>query len=168
MTKSISLALSAAVAILSFAAAASPTQAATRLMSSSLEGFEYRCELHGGVFEQAGAAVGCQTPTVPIACEYFTDRQAVCNWPGIENQIGVIRVIGTLPTGYVANVSDNGGGPGAGNGGNGGGLQGPGDIKDAPNNDPKPNFEGPDNFQMAPNDDPKPNFNGPKDFQMAP
>jgi hypothetical protein len=155
MTKTISLTISLAVAVLGFAAAAAPTQAATRLMSSSLDGFEYRCEHHGGIFAQDGSSASCQTPTVPVACDYFDTRQAVCTWPGIENQIAVIRVIGTLPAGYAASVSDDGGSDGAtgGNGGgngNGGGFQGPNDIKDAPNNDPKPNFDGPKDFQMAP------------------
>lgn len=151
MTKTISLTISLAVAVLGFAAAAAPSQAATRLMSSSLDGFEYRCEHHGGIFAQNGTSASCQTPTVPVACDYFDTRQAVCTWPGIENQIAVIRVIGTLPAGYVASVSDDGNGGGSGgNGGGGGGFQGPKDIKDAPNNDPKPNFDGPKDFQMAP------------------
>ena len=150
MTKTITVSLSLAVAMLGFAAAAAPTQAATRLMSSTLEGFEYRCERHGGVFDQSGALVTCQTPTVPVACEYFATRQAVCEWPGIVNQIAVIRVIGTLPAGhYPTSSSDNSGG-GGGKGGNGGGFDGPKDIQDAPDNDPKPNFDGPDNIQDAP------------------
>lgn len=152
MTKTISLTISLAVAVLGLAAAAAPTQAATRLMSSSLGGFEYRCEHHGGIFEQDGSSASCQTPTVPVACDYFSASQAVCAWPGIENQIAVIRVIGTLPVGYVAGSSsggsDNGGNGGGGNGG--GGFQGPGDLQNAPDNDPKPNFDGPKDFQMAP------------------
>lgn len=159
MTKTFSLTISLAVAILSMAAASAPTQAATRLMSSSLEGFEYRCETHGGIFAQDGVAVSCQTPTVPVACEYFAARQAVCEWPGIEEQRAVIRVIGTLPDGYYGSVSSDdsdvesaitGGGNGGGGNGGGGGFQGAKDIKQAPNNNPKPNFDGPNNFQMAP------------------
>ncbi|WP_316357123.1 hypothetical protein [Devosia sp.] len=172
MTKPLSLTISFAAAILSMAAATAPSQAATRLMSSSLEGFQYRCENHGGSFGLDGALASCQTPSVPVACEYFEDRQAICNWPGIERQIDVIRVIGSLPAGYEPSSSGGSQGNGGGNGGNGGGgIQGPKDIKDAPNNpDPKPNFDGPDDFQMAPdnNPDPKPNFDGPKDLQMAP
>ena len=167
MTKTLSLTISLAAAVLALAAATAPSQAATRLMSSSLEGFQYRCENHGGTFGLDGALASCQTPSVPVACEYFEDRQAVCNWPGIERQIDVIRVIGSLPVGYEL---PSGGNSGNG-GGNGGGLQGPKDIKDAPNNpDPKPNFEGPDDFQLAPDNapDPKPNFDGPKDLQLAP
>ncbi|GLQ08295.1 hypothetical protein GCM10007913_02270 [Devosia yakushimensis] len=148
MTKTMTLTLSLAVAVLGLAAAAAPTQAATRLMSSSLEGFEYRCERHGGVFEQAGALVSCQTPTVPVACEYFAARQAVCEWPGIENQIAVIRVIGILPAGYYpTGSSDDSAGGGGNGGGKGGGFDGPKDIQDAPQNDPKPNFDGPDDIK---------------------
>jgi hypothetical protein len=171
MTKTLSLTISFAAAILSIAAATAPSQAATRLMSSSLEGFEYRCENHGGTFGLDGALASCQTPSVPVDCEYFAERQAVCNWPGIQRQIDVIRVIGSLPAGYEPSSSGNSGNGNQGNGGGngGGGLQGPDDIKDAPNNnpDPKPNFDGPDNIQDAPND-PKPNFDGPDKFQMAP
>jgi hypothetical protein len=78
--------------------------------------------------------------------------EPLCAWPGLQNQVAVIRVIGTLPGGYVAvgNGSDGSSFNGNGGGGNGGGFKGPGD------------------FQMAPDNDPKPNFNGPKDFQMAP
>lgn len=174
MTKTFSLTISLATMLLSIAAATAPSQAATRLMSSSLEGFEYRCENHGGTFGLDGALASCQTPSVPVACEYFEDRQAICTWPGIERQIDVIRVIGSLPAGYEPSSSSNGnggtGGKGGGNGG--GGIQGPKDIKDAPNNNPnpKPNFDGPKDIQDAPNNnpDPKPNFDGPKDIQMAP
>ena len=79
MTKTLSLTISFAAAILSIAAATAPSQAATRLMSSSLEGFQYRCETHGGSFGLDGALASCQTPSVPVACEYFEDRQAICN-----------------------------------------------------------------------------------------
>lgn len=149
MTKTLSLTISFTAALLSIVAATAPSQAATRLMSSSLEGFEFRCENHGGTFGLEGVLASCQTPSVPVACEYFDDRQAVCNWPGVERQIDVIRVIGSLPVGQEAS---SGGNSGNGGGNGGGGLQGPKDIKDAPNNNP----------------DPKPNFDGPKDFQMAP
>jgi uncharacterized membrane protein YgcG len=149
-TKTLSLTLTLAVAAIGFAAASAPTQAATRLMSSSLAGFEYRCEHHGGIFGQNGTLVSCQTPTVPVACEYFDDRQAMCEWPGIVNQVAVTRVIGTLPTGGFSSGSSGNGASGGNGGGNGGGFQGPGDITDVPNDDPNPGFEGPDDFQMAP------------------
>ena len=150
MTKTLSRTISFAAAILALAAATAPSQAATRLMSSSLEGFQYRCENYGGTFGLEGVLASCQTPSVPVACAYFEDRQATCTWPGNERQIDAIRVIGSLP-GLDAPSSGSTGGNGGGNGG-GGGFQGPKDIKDAPNNNP----------------DPKPNFNGPKDIQMAP
>lgn len=153
MTKTLSLTISLASAIIGFVAASVPTQAATRAMSSSPDAFEYRCERHDGTFDITGSTAVCQTPTVPVTCEFSSGDQAVCAWPGLQNQMAVIRVIGTLPSGYVGpgNGSDHGSASGSGNGGgNGGGFQGPGD------------------FQMAPDNDPAPNFNGPKDFQMAP
>lgn len=171
MTKTFSLTVSLALAVLGLAAASVPSQAATRLMSSSLEGFEFRCENHGGLFAQNGALVSCETPSVPVACEYFTTTQANCAWHGTERQIDVIRVIGTLPVGAsMASASSNNGGVPNGNGGGngGGGFQGPNDVKDGPNENPKPNFDGPNEFQMAPIDPPKPNFDGPNQFQMAP
>jgi hypothetical protein len=173
MTKTLSLTISVAIAVIGFATAAAPTQAATRLMSSSFEGFEFRCEKHGGIFAADGTLVSCQTPSVPVACEYFTATQANCVWPGIARQIDVVRVIGTLPAGAEVYASaSNGGGNsnngGNGNGGNGGGFDGPKDIQDAPDNDPKPNFDGPKDIQDAPDNDPKPNFDGPNNFQMAP
>ncbi|MET3901294.1 putative membrane protein YgcG [Devosia sp. UYZn731] len=155
MTKTLSLTISLAIAIIGFAVAAAPAQAATRMMSSSPDAFEYRCERHDGAFDIAGTTAICQTPTVPVTCEFVNGDQAVCAWPGIQNQVAVIRVIGTLPGGYMAvgNGSDGGsfnGNGGGGNGGKGGGFQGPNDFKEAPNNDPKPNFNGPKDFQMAP------------------
>ncbi|MGB3336205.1 MAG: hypothetical protein WBA73_03405 [Devosia sp.] len=153
MTKFYSLTITLTAAVLGLAAIAAPAQAATRLMSSSLDGFEYRCENHGGIFAADGTLVSCQTPSVPVACEYFTASQANCEWPGIENQIDVIRVIGTLPGGPDIGSSSGSGSGGAvsgGGGGKGGGFQGPNDIKDAPNNNPKPNFDGPKDFQMKP------------------
>jgi hypothetical protein len=157
MTKTHSLTISLAIALIGIAAATAPTQAATRVMSSSPDAFEYRCERHDGAFDIAGTRAICQTPTVPVTCEFVNGDQALCAWPGLQNQVAVIRVIGTLPEGYVAvgNGTDrssfNGSaGSGNGGGGNGGGFKGPGD------------------FQMAPDNNPNPNFNGPKDFQMAP
>ena len=155
MTNVFSATISLAVAAAGLAAFATPSQAATRLMSSTIDAFEYRCERHDGIFSASGGSVSCQTPTVPVSCDYFHVRQALCAWPGIENQIAVIRVIGTIPAGYTASLSsdddsalgdlpDNGGGNG------GGGFQGPKDIKDAPNEDPKPNWDGPKDFQIAP------------------
>lgn len=150
MSTKISLTIAIATAVLSIAAAAAPAQAATRLMNSSLEGFEFRCEAHGGIFGQDDDLVICQTPSVPVACQFTAVRQAFCEWPGIENQIAVIRVIGTLPVSVHGSNGGNGVGVNPGNKGGGGGLQGPKDIAPAPQNDPKPNFNGPPDFQMAP------------------
>lgn len=151
MTTKFALTIAVATAVLSIAAAAAPAQAATRLMNSSLEGFQFRCETHGGVFGQDDDLVSCQTPSVPVACQFTGARQAVCEWPGIENQVAVIRVIGTLPISVQGGAGGNGGPTGNSGGGNkGGGFQGPSDFAPAPQNDPHPNFNGPQNFQMAP------------------
>lgn len=152
MNKTLSIALSLAVTSVGLAAATAPSQAASRFMSSSLAAFEYRCERHGGVFGLDGAVANCQTPTVPVSCEFVEAERAICAWPGIPNQVAVTRVIGVLPPGYAANFSsseDSSVANGMGGGGGGG-------------------FQGPDDFQIAPDNDPKPNFDGPKDFQMAP
>ena len=151
MTKIFSTTISLVVAMAGITAIASPAQAATRLMSSTVDAFEYRCERHDGIFSAAGQSVSCQTPTVPVSCDYFDVRQAICTWPGIENQIAVTRVIGTLPAGYTASLSSDDSSAAPGNGGSGGGgFMGPKDIADAPNEDPKPNWDGPKDFQMAP------------------
>lgn len=113
MNKTISLTISTVLAIGCFASVAAPANAATRLMSSSVEGFQYRCENHGGIFNLEGALASCETPSVPVACEYFDDRQAMCDWPGIERQIAVIQVIGTLPEGPSEAESDDGSSDGA-------------------------------------------------------
>ena len=133
-----------------------PAQAASRLMLSSPEGFQYRCENHGGAYGNDGALATCHTPSVLVACEYFEARQANCQWPGIERQIDVVRVIGSLPGGAEFVYSSNSGGNQAvGNGGNvggggNGGFQGPNNLKDGPGNNPKPGFDGPTDFQIAP------------------
>lgn len=155
MTKLFSTTISLAVAMIGVAAAAAPAQAATRLMSSTIDAFEYRCERHDGSFSQAGQSVTCQTPTVPVSCDYFDVRQAICTWPGIENQIAVIRVIGTLPAGYAASLSGDDESaiqeaPGNGGGNGGSGFGGPKDIQDAPDKDPKPNFDGPGDIKAGP------------------
>jgi hypothetical protein len=109
MTKTLSLtAISLTAALMAIAAATAPSQAATRLMSSSLEGFQYRCENHGGIFDLDGALASCDTPSVPVVCEYFDDNQAMCDWPGIERQIAVVQVIGTLPEVVDETGSDDG------------------------------------------------------------
>lgn len=159
MTQKLSMTFAVAFAAIGFGAATAPSQAATRLMMSSLEGFQYRCEHHGGAYAQDGYVVHCNTPSVAVSCEYFQPRQAFCNWPGIERQIDVVRVIGTLPAGAsIASSSSNSGSGGnvvnggndGGNGGGAGGFMGPKDIKDAPQNDPSPGFDGPKDFKLAP------------------
>ena len=143
MTKKFALTIAFATAVLSIAAAAAPAQAATRLMYSSLEGFEFRCETHGGVFGKEGNVVGCQTPTVAVACEFTATREAMCEWPGIENQFAVIRVIGTLPINSEGAFGGNGNTGNVGHKGGGGAFQGPPNFAPAPQNNPNPGFNGP-------------------------
>lgn len=150
MTKTFSLTLSLAVALIGMAAA-TPSQAATRFVDASVDGLATRCERHGGMFSKEGYTALCQTPTVAVICDFVNSWQADCRWPGIDNQIAVNRVIGLNSAVYVSGSSESDGEGAAapkGNGG-GGGLQGPDDFK-APDNSPEPNFDGPDDFQMAP------------------
>lgn len=74
MTKFLSMTISLVVAAAGLATLTTPSQAATRLMSSTIDAFEYRCERHDGVFSAVGASVNCQTPTVPVSCDYFDVR----------------------------------------------------------------------------------------------
>lgn len=173
MTTKFALTIAVAGAVLSIAAAAAPAQAATRLMYSSLEGFEFRCETHGGVFGKVGDAVSCQTPSVPVACQFTAFRQAVCEWPGIENQIAVIRVIGTLPINTEGSLGGSSGPAGNSGGGSikGSGIQGPQTLTTASQNNSTPNFggngnnasgiQGPQTFTTASQ---TPNFSGPNEL----
>ena len=174
MTKPIMTAAALVIALSGCVLTSLPAQAASRLMMSSPEGFQYRCENHGGQYGNDGFVVTCHTPSVLVSCEYFLARQASCQWPGIERQIDVSRVIGSLPENIDVAYSDdsddnqnisNGGGN---VGGGAGGLQGPPDLQEAPGNNPTPGFDGPPNFQIAPGNNPKPGFDGPPNFQLAP
>lgn len=141
MTKTLSLTISFTAALLAIAAATAPSQAATRLMSSSLEGFQYRCETHGGTFGLDNALAICQTPSVPVICEYFDDNQAMCDWPGIERQIAVVRVIGSLPDISTDTDTDDGSSEGGAAENNGGNAGGNGGAQGG-------NFLGPDNHKV--------------------
>ena len=157
MTKPMTVTAALVIALSSCVLTSLPAQAASRLMISSLEGFQYRCENYGGTYGNDGAFVTCHTPSVLVSCEYFKARQANCQWPGIERQIDVARVIGSLPeeagsvhsggSGGNQNLGNGGGNPGSGGSG---GFQGGKDIKDGPGNNPGPGFNGPKDFQNAP------------------
>ena len=92
MTKTFTIAL----AIASFAAlvAAAPAQAAVRSVDIHAELFADRCAAQGGAMSGAGATFACETPETVIVCSFRTLNNAECEWPGIEGQIAVNRIIG--------------------------------------------------------------------------
>ncbi|RYG57514.1 MAG: hypothetical protein EON56_02355, partial [Alphaproteobacteria bacterium] len=91
--KTFALSLSLAVAFTGLVSAM-PTQAATRYVELSASTFAERCDKHGGLFTFEGDAVLCQTQTVPVECNYFDANRAQCQWPGIDSQVAVNRLIG--------------------------------------------------------------------------
>lgn len=135
------IALSLAVALTGLATAL-PAQAATRYVELPASIFADRCDKHSGIFSLEGNVLQCQTATVPVACAYVDVNKAQCQWPGIDNQIAVNRVIG-LPNG---NTLSTGGGGGGFTGGKGaGGFGGPGGFANPDNGGP--NWDGPKDFQ---------------------
>lgn len=92
MTKTFTIAL----AIASFAAlaAAVPAQAATRSVDIHAELFADRCADHGGAIAAVDTTLACETPETVIVCSFLTLNTAECEWPGIEGQIAVNRIIG--------------------------------------------------------------------------
>ena len=157
MNKTLVLTIALVATLIGSAATVAPAQAASRLMISSNDGFQYRCEKYSGAYASDGTSVICNTPSVMVTCEYFTARQANCNWSGRDSQIDVVRVIGTLPEGWnfaSSSSSGNGGNTGnggvGGSGGKGGGFDGPKNFGDAPKGNPNPGFNGPGNFGIAP------------------
>lgn len=85
-----------AFALAAFAgiAAAMPAQAATRAVDIHAELFADRCIAQGGVVSAASPALACQTPETVVVCSFVTLNRAHCQWPGIEGQIAVNRIIG--------------------------------------------------------------------------
>ena len=75
-------------------AAAMPVQAATRAVDIHAELFADRCIAQGGVVSAASPALACQTPETVVVCSFVTLNRAHCQWPGIEGQIAVNRIIG--------------------------------------------------------------------------
>jgi hypothetical protein len=161
MTKTFSMTISLAVAVFAVAAATAPAQAANRLMSSTVDAFVFRCEKHDGIFQSNGTSIGCQTPSVAVLCDYFDERQAVCEWPGILNQIDVIRVIGTLPASYAARLSSEEGDAVGALDNVGGGFEGPNDISDVPDGGLGSGLNGPSDIADVPHDEPGVGFEGP-------
>ena len=85
-----------AFALAAFAgiAAAMPAQAATRAVDIHAELFADRCIAQGGMVSAASPALACQTPETVIVCSFVTLNRAQCQWPGIDGQIAVNRIIG--------------------------------------------------------------------------
>ena len=85
-----------AFALAAFAglAAAMPVQAATRAVDIHAELFADRCIAQGGMVSAASPAMACQTPETVIVCSFVTLNRAQCQWPGIDGQIAVNRIIG--------------------------------------------------------------------------
>lgn len=146
-----------AFAVASFAglAAVIPAQAATRAVDIHAELFANRCIAQGGMVTAASPSVACQTPDTVIVCSFVSLNRAHCQWPGIEGQVAVNRIIGMQPAHSLDGGSsgpvkkgggvdlpdlplDNGGGGGGielpdlpiDNGGGGGGI----DLPDLPLN----------------------------------
>lgn len=104
-----------AFALAAFAglAAAMPAQAATRMVDIHAELFADRCISHGGLVSAASPALACQTPETVVVCSFVTLNRAQCQWPGIEGQIAVNRIIGMQDAqslgGSGGSVKKNGG-----------------------------------------------------------
>lgn len=93
MSKTFTIAFAAA----SFAAlaAAAPAQAAIRSVDIHAELFADRCIDQGGAIASAADTIfSCETPDTVIVCSFVTLNNADCEWPGIEGQIAVNRIIG--------------------------------------------------------------------------
>lgn len=116
MTKTFAIAFAIASVAL---AAAAPAQAATRSVDIHAELFADRCADQGGMVSAANPTLVCETPKTVIACSFVTLNKAWCQWPGIEGQIAVNRIIGMQS---AQSVNGSGGAAPSGNGG-GGGIQ---------------------------------------------
>lgn len=114
MTKTFAI----AIALASFAgfAAIVPAQAATRSVDINVPLFADRCSDQGGAFVDANPSFACQTPDTTIVCSFMTLNYAECDWPGIEGQIAVNRIIGMQD----AQAMDGSNGPVKKTGGGGG------------------------------------------------
>ena len=130
MTKTLALTMTLALALAGIAAA-TPAQAATRLVDISADRLADRCGDHGGAFSLQSDLAVCQTETVAVQCTFVTSFQAACEWAGVDNQINVNRLIGMTSEGQI---SQTGAGslPGQAGNGKGGGFNGPKDFKMAP------------------------------------
>ena len=120
MTKTILIA--AAVTAIAGFSAILPAQAATRSVGITLERFADRCLDQGGILSEAAPSVLCQTSATAVECSFIDLNNAECNWPGIENQIAVNRLIG-MPDSVALNQGATDDVAPAGNKGGGGGFK---------------------------------------------
>lgn len=106
MTKTFAIAF----AIASFAGlvAAVPAQAATRSVEISVNLFADRCVDHGGTIADANPSFTCETAGIAIVCDFVTLNDADCEWPGIDSQIAVNRILG-MQDAQAYQGSDGGG-----------------------------------------------------------
>lgn len=104
MTKTFTIAF----AIASFAALAAivPAQAATRSVDINAELFADRCASQGGAVAAADATFACETAETVIVCSFLSLNNAECEWPGIEGQIAVNRIIG-MQDAFAVDGSDS-------------------------------------------------------------
>ena len=100
-----------------------PAQAATRSVGITLERFTDRCIDQGGTLLGGDTRFTCETAATTIDCGFVDLNNATCNWPGIENQIAVNRIIG-MPDSQALNLgSENDGIAVPGKPGGGGGFK---------------------------------------------
>ena len=118
MTKTFAIAF--AVASIAGLAAIVPAQAATRSVDINPDLFANRCIAQGGAVAAANPTLACETPDTVIVCSFMTINHAQCEWPGIDGQIAVNRIIGMQDAQAVDTSS---GGPVKKGGGGGGGFQ---------------------------------------------
>jgi hypothetical protein len=111
-----------ALATLAGLSASLPAQAATRSVGITIDRFADRCIAQGGTLSDANPSFSCETPNTVIECSFLDLNNAECQWPGIENQIAVNRVIG-MPDAQSLNEGTGGVAPGQGGGGKGGGFK---------------------------------------------
>jgi hypothetical protein len=113
MTKTIIIA--AALATLAGLSASLPAQAATRSVGITIDHFADRCVAQGGTLFDANPSFSCETPNTVIECSFLDLNNAKCQWPGIDNQIAVNRVIG-MSDAQTLNEGSTGAAPGKGGG----------------------------------------------------
>ena len=118
--------IATALATLVGLSASLPAQAATRSVNITVDRFTDRCLEQGGTLLDSAPSFACQTAATTVECGFIDLNNADCEWPGIENQIAVNRLIGMPESQVLNNGSDEA--PVANGGGKGGGFKLP-DLK---------------------------------------